>query len=321
MRVRPQDPSRARERRGGEALSDWRPDATTPKYGRPLVGRLLGHLHGVWRVTAVTEAELSEEDRAVWLAAGRPDLNTWPGRPFEVHLEFVGGLRPDWAPDDDVAPTGRLPMPAGKVARWHVYEGDRWPMCSCCGEPTPCRATIEDREVATSLRRIDRLAQRKPGHCWGCEEPIGRRQKAVAYPGDNLDLPGGPEVVFHTRWRCWGSAKAYELRWIMVDPRNERILTWPRCGGILVVHADGSSECQSGTTALFGTENRSEPNCQGHLTHDHGVIVACFSNDRVVQPDRPGCMRGCARASHRGTWLTPRPPRTPTSHPTDHPTA
>jgi hypothetical protein len=185
-------------------------------------------------------------------------------------------------------------------------------MCSCCGEPMPCRAELEDREVTASLKQVEKWAGRLPGCCWGCGEPINRRHKSVAYPGDNLDLPGGPTVVFHTRASCRGWAQAYELRWIAVDPRRERVLTWPKCGGILVVHGDGSSECSSGTGPL-GHEHRGEHDCRGHLTHDHGSHAACYVGDRWLarESEMPGCPRGCDRRTHRGTWTTPRPERRP----------
>ncbi|WP_147457223.1 hypothetical protein [Micromonospora pisi] len=175
----------------------------------------------------------------------------------------------------------------------------------------PCRAELEDREVTARLAEVEVFATRLPGCCWSCGEPISSRQRAVDYPGDNLDLPGGPEARFHTRETCSGDAKRYELRWIAVDPRRERILTYPKCGGILVVHGDGSSECRSGP-GLAG-DHESEPDCRGHLTHDHGAHAACYVGDAyLARPeDMPGCPRGCSRQGHPGATGYRRPERRP----------
>src|SRR5205085_8291397 len=105
---------------------------------------------------------------------------------------------------------GEIRVPAGTFTSWHVYQDGRWPQCSCCGEPMPCRAELEDRQVTQSLDRIARLEAIPPGACWACAEPITRRQKVVTYPGENLDLPGGQQPYFHTRGQCRPSAERYE---------------------------------------------------------------------------------------------------------------
>jgi hypothetical protein len=269
---------------------------------------LLGRDHAVWRVTAVTDQALTDQDRDVWLAAGMPDLATWPGRPYRVDVDHVGGAVPA-----GITGGACMDVPARRSTPegWHTYRGERWPMCSCCGEPMPCRAELQDQEIDRSLRRIDKLMARRPGCCWGCAEPITARQKVVTYPGDNLDLPGGPAVVFHTRQDCYRFAAQYELRWLATDPRHQRILTWPACAGILVVHHDGSSECRGGT-GLFGVARDGQPGCGGHLTHDHDMMMACcvVGGTWFGEPDAwAGCPRGCLPAGHPGTRTTPRPAR------------
>lgn len=231
--------------------------------------------------------------------------------------EDTDPVRPGWAPDWDGSDT---PIPPASITirafrrwagpTWDLYpESGRWPQCSCCGEPMPCRAELEDREVGKQLDVVEKLASRMPGCCWGCGEPITSRQKAVTYPGDNLDLPGGQPVRFHTRRDCHWMAAQYELRWIAADPRNERVLTWPECGGILVVHRDGSSECMSGP-GPFGGVRTGEPNCEGHLTHDHGATTACYvAGDWFAVHDWPGCPRGCAVEGHPGARPARRPER------------
>lgn len=291
----------------------WYPNRTRTAYDPPPVGSLIAREHAVWRVTAVADLPLSDADREVWLERGMPDLATWRGRPVDISVEYVGGARPDRAEEGRPVPSAHMKIPATALAcrSWDIYpESGRWPMCSCCGEPMPCRAELQDREVASGLAKVELHAKKLPGCCWGCGEPITSRQRAVAYPGDNLDLPGGMPVRFHTRQQCGWRAQQYELRWIAEDPRRERILTYPECGGILVVHADGSTECRSGRKPLGG-EATSEPDCHGHLTHDHGVQVSCYVGDSYMfdsELELPGCPRGCDPQRHRGTGAQSRRP-------------
>lgn len=291
----------------------WHPSGANDHHGPPPVGRLLAREHAVWRVQQVVDVPLSDDDREIWLQASMPDLHAWRGRPYRIHVQFVAGARPSWA-RDEVTPLAKLDVPAGFVGMsWRLYPAsDRWPSCSCCGEPVPCRAELQDREVEAGLAQVEKLVQRLPGSCWGCGEPITRRQHVVVYPGENLDLPGGPEVRFHTRRRCAYTAQRYELSWIAVDPRRERILTWPQCPGILIVHADGSSECRSGAGPV-GTDHVGEPGCAGHLTHDHGCQAACYVGGGWYSSpsEMDGCPRGCSREGHPGTRTTPRPARRP----------
>lgn len=290
----------------------WLPTGTNSHPGPPAVGALIAHDHAVWTVAAVTTLELTEEDRQRWMAAGMPDLDTWRDRPYRLSVQFVAGARPAWAPEGKAVPPGRVNVPGSEFNGrwWDTYPASgRWPMCSCCGEPMPCRAEIQDREVAAGLKHVEKFAKKTPESCWGCDDPITRRQKWVTYPGENLDLPGAPAPRFHTRDKCGHWARQYELRWIVVDPRRERILTYPKCPGILVVHGDGTTECRSGRSPL-GQEVAGVPDCRGHLTHDHGTQVSCFVGESYFSPvdDFPGCPRGCAREGHGGTGRQSRRP-------------
>lgn len=291
-------------------MGRWYPTATHASRQRPDVGVLIAWRHAVWQVTAVVDVELSDADRAEWLDAGMPDLASWSRRPYRVDVDWVGGARPDWAPPDGpVEDGGSIDVTTQHTVTWRTYPSGRWPQCSCCGEPVPCRAELEDDEVTAALNRVAEFAARLPGCCWGCGDPISSRQKVAAYPGDNLDLPGGPDVLFHTRAKCWSSATRYERRWLDADPRRERILTWPDCDGVLIVHWDGSSECTSAMT-LF-RYHESQADCRGHLSHDHGCVSACYvGGDWFARPeDFPGCPRGCPREGHPGAHPAPRPPR------------
>ncbi|MFI6228603.1 hypothetical protein ACIBCR_14980 [Micromonospora echinospora] len=290
----------------------WSPLGAHLVHAIPAVGSLIGREHAVWRILNVTDLPLTDTDRDVWLEAGMPDLATWRHRPQRVEVRWIGGTRPEWATPDGPVQDAHVDLPAGyRSEDWYVYSYGRWAQCSCCGEPMPCRAQLEDEEVTAGLKRVEVFATRVPGSCWACGEPVTRRQKSVHYPGINLDLPGGPVPRFHTKQSCLSTAKRYELRWIAEDPRRERILTYPKCAGILMVHADGSSECRSGRTPMFGIEVEKDPECQGHLTHDHGAHTACYVGDNWFgqEADMPGCPRGCSRENHPGTRTSRRPER------------
>lgn len=287
----------------------WFPLRTSGK-DRVNVGELIAHKHAVWRVVRIEDVPLSDADRDVWLNDGMPDPETWSARPYRITLDWVAGAAPPWAKDGDDRKRGTISVPARAHPWWRVYTSERWPQCSCCGEPMPCRAELEDEQVSVSLDQVARFEAIPAGACWACAEPITIRQKAVTYPGENLDLPGGQQVHFHTRRACVRQAHEYEERWLAADPRRERILTWPRCDGVLVVHADGSSECRSGGMVL-GKQRNSQPDCEGHLTHDHSSVQACYVSDNWLTPSEweGGCPRGCSRIGHPGTCTTPRPAR------------
>lgn len=291
---------------------DWYPSLTQNHYTRPEAGQVIAYKHAVWKVTKVEDVPLGDDDKELWLKRGMPDLETWSRRPYKVSVEWLGGVRPSWFDEVGEIMTGSVVIPAEAYITWHVYADGRWPQCSCCGEPMPCRAALEDEQVTSSLDRIAKLEAILPGACWACQEPITARQKSVTFPGDNIDLPGGQQPIFHTRQQCRGSAERYERKWIAADPRRERILTWPKCGGILVVHADGTTDCVSGRSPLSGEECVSQPDCEGHLTHDHGVIRACYVHEDYLQPSawgEVGCPRGCDPASRHGTRVLRRPER------------
>lgn len=288
----------------------WIPDRVRANYGQPTPGDVIAYDHAVWHVTAVANVDLDDDARQVWVEAGMPDLDTWRGRPYEVTVSWLGGARLDGmeSPDDN---EGFLEIPAGRWITWYVYTDGRWPQCSCCGEPMPCRAARQDDEVERSLAKVAKLESILPGCCWACHEPITSRQKAVTYHGDNLDLPGAASPRFHTRQGCRSTAAKYEDRWTALDPRRERILTYPTCNGILSVHADGSSECSTGRSPL-GAVATHQNGCRGHLTHDHNVHRACYVGENYFgQHDGSACERGCSRIGHPGTRTTRRPERRP----------
>jgi len=262
--------------------------------GRPQVGDLVPMEHAVWRVVSVhDEPVLADDDLAAWQREGMPDLDTWRGRPYTVAAVHVGGVTPQHEALRNGKPgIMRIhPRTSGRGFSWQTYPNGRWAKCSCCGEPMPCRAELTDRTVDAAEERVVAFERRLPGCCWSCEEPITSRQRTVAYPGTNLDLPTAPAPRFHTRLRCLDAAEAYEARWLKDDPRRARVLTWPACKGTLVVHHDGSTECHGG-----------RDDCWGHDDSDHGNRTACIFQSH-------GCGRGCTSEGHPGCRPRPRAPR------------
>lgn len=238
-------------------MSRWHPRGARTKWTTPEVGDVVAVEHAVWRIDHVKPSENGE------------------GVSVTAH-HLAGWINPAWR----VNSLGDVHLRIAENGYFDIYDG-RWPACSCCGEPMPCRAELIDQAAAAAADRLDSLERRLPGCCWACCEPITARQQSVTYAGENLDLPGGPEVLFHTRRKCAYEAKHYEERWLAAGDQP-RILTWPRCQGTLVVHHDGTSECHGGLE-----------DCWGHSTHDHATKSAC-----VIQSH--GCPRGCPVEGHPG---------------------
>lgn len=285
---------------------EWLPLRATPSTDIPTKGDLVAIAHSVWRITDVTGRTFDDTDERRWVAAGRPDRATWRERPYHLTGIFLGGSLPDWGQQYQ-GEEGNLQgifAGVGVQTRWFVYTGGRWPRCSCCGEPMPCRAELQDLQVKDAVDQLNMFAARVAGSCWACAEPITRRQEVVVYDGDNLDYPAGPVIRFHTRAACAEGAREYERRWLAADPTRSRVLTWPDCAGMLVVHHDGSSQCLTGPD---GKTHIGEPGCRGHLTHDHKTSSACYGN--WVWPQEGNCPRGCAKEGHPGVEHTPRPAR------------
>lgn len=265
----------------------WLPATTRSKYSRrPDVGDVIGQDHRVWRITGVDDVPLLDDaDRDYWISVGMPDLATWSQRPFRVRVVHVGGPIPMGA-----KPGKEFVMRVGprQYVTWHVYPGGRWPQCSCCGDPMPCASQMQDEAVTAAQDRMAKMEARIPGCCWACEEPITHRQRAVTFPGTNLDLPTAPAPSFHLRRTCYGSAAEYEKRWLVTDESRRRILTYPECPGTLVVHHDGGSECHGGLDT-----------CHGRGTHDHRAFAACYAQSH-------GCSRQCPIDGHPGCSPTRR---------------
>jgi hypothetical protein len=282
-------------------LGRWWPDCVTRSHEfRPEVGWLVAINHAVWEITAVEDVTLNVDDRANQASweVHRPGVE-WKRRPFKATTRLVGGVRPDWIADGENE--GTIAVHCCDSITWNVYPAGRWPQCSCCGEPMPCRAAIVDARVQHDMDKLAALEAKMPGACWSCSEPITTRQRAVTYAGENLDMPGGPAVKFHTRQQCRHAAEKYEERWLKANPGQPRIVTYPYCRGTLITHNDGISECLNG-----------HPDCRGHLTHDHCNLSACRLLDG-------GCHKGCDPAKSYARHSKRPPVRDPNLPQDGHP--
>jgi hypothetical protein len=299
----------------GESEPDpdrWRPIGADQVFGPPQVGAIIGWRYGVWCITEVTvraDHDLTDEDVRK-LRGFKPDYRD-RHRPYHVVLAHVSGPLLAERPQTlhDGTRTVHLGIPVGSGQRWSVLP-ERYPACSCHGHPWPCQDHDFDQAAAIAAKRMDReLASAQPGVCSGCLEPITTRQKTITYPGESLTVPGAESPRFHLRRDCHYAAEKYEAKWLAVDPRRERILTWPDCGATLIVHHDGTSECAgldlpSPFDGLVPRGYRAE-GCGGHSTHDHRSAAACFAATR--EP----CPRGCPREGHPGAAPRDRQERAP----------
>lgn len=99
---------------------------------------------------------------------------------------------------------------------WWAYPDEHVPLCSCCWEPVPCRTQLAERAAEQELQRMRRFEV--AGVCPACLQPVRARQRQITF-ADNLDVPWGPEVCFHTgRAPCRAAALAYEQRLLLHRP-------------------------------------------------------------------------------------------------------
>jgi hypothetical protein len=163
-------------------------------------------------------------------------------RPHDILVIKDGqqyGLHTGWAVQVDIVP-------------------EHHPVCTICREPWPCLHHDAEYEGRRASERLDLMLSTLPGCCWACREPVTRRMSSIGFEGENLDVPGGPAVVFHMRRGCRHRAVEYEQRWAAQEPKHRRRSL--SCDGHLSNHVDGP-EC-------------TEPACPGSHA-DHGSIVNC----------------------------------------------
>lgn len=163
----------------------WTPWGTCRVDGVPERGALLADEHVVWEVIEIGRLDHD------------PDS---PGsRTHELTLVSRTG------------PVTRRRVQTSRFSAWWTYLCRRFPVCSCCGEPAPCRAqVVED----TARRAVQGMARFATAHrCPACLEEVMATQASATFP-DNLRVPLGPPVTFHLdRPVCQAAAAVYEHEW------------------------------------------------------------------------------------------------------------
>ena len=174
--------------------------------------------------------------------------------------------------------------PKAEVKRFYSEDHQAWrvlpehyAVCAHCGEPMPCRDLREQSKANHALRRARRLMSIPEGACWYCEEPISSRQKSVTFSGENLKLPGGPPVMFHTGIQdCRHGAMNYQDEWVKAEAGREPFLDW---------YDPYTGKLNATQRRILALAARSELGC--HMTR---VQVAKPGDDllaMMTNPDRP----------------------------------
>lgn len=287
----------------------WRPPGTLPAYAStagkiPEVGQLIAVIttRQAWRIIRVDDVHQANWDDPTvraWELAGRPDPETWPGRERAALVE-----------------PPRNPQPNGKDRRglrlspW--WSGEQWlpltdpyPTCVDCGLLWPCPCDDRNKETAAAMAEFERLGGILPGCCWACNEPITGRHRSIVFDGDNLLLPGGGPVAFHTsnsrkaargpsgNQTCRGEAEKYEDRWVFAgEGRRIRL----RCSGLLFSHF-GYHECTEGAGCPGeNASHRDWPHCTTQIFR----TGANFVPDPEIHPEERRPMTNCGARGCRG---------------------
>jgi hypothetical protein len=290
----------------------WRPagDSNNPAHTGgviPEVGAVIAILQtrDAWRVLEIDEvhqANWADQTLAAWRRVGSPPWETWDGRERRIWVE----------PARNAGPKDRRGL---RLAPWWFGEqwrplSDPYPTCIACDRLWPCACHDQNREAAAGLAEFERVAAIAPGCCWACGEPVTGRQKAVAFDGDNLLLPGGPTVVFHIAnhrrptggWTtCLERAEEYEVRWVAAAPGRVARL---RCPGVQFQHRTKALECSAGTACVGPRARHAE--WQYCTTQVLPNGSACSGSERYPLPFRNDEIRpptNCGAPVCRG--LTP----------------
>lgn len=164
----------------------WKPWGAVRDDGLPEPGALVAWQHQVWivkRVDAIEDAETAECPGALT---------------HEVLLVARTGDRAERR------------VPVDWYCWWWIYPDGRFPVCSCCGEPPPCRAHLAHTTAEIELARMRRFE--RAGVCPACCTEVTATQRSKTFT-TNLEVPLGPEVTFHIGPReCRREARVYEQR-------------------------------------------------------------------------------------------------------------
>jgi hypothetical protein len=302
----------------------WRPagDTGSPRHtaGRmPATGQLIAIVATRIPVRVVEVSDLpfsdwGEPTMRAWHACGCPDPVTWDGRERMLLVEPARG-----ATVADRFGVRLSPWWSGE--QWKPLS-DPFPACVDCGLCWPCPCDDRNHMAAAEMAEFDRLAGILPGCCWACGEPIVGRQRSITFPGENLLLPGGGEVVFHTahsrkpgrgHGTCRDQAEAYEARWVVADCPEDRRMRL-RCTGFQWRHY-GYAECsEGGRCAGVNAHHAHVDHCTTRVTlSPEGYAISTYSAAMEAAPSeiRPPtncggrCCRGVAPATVVGERADP----------------
>lgn len=209
----------------------WFPVGARHVYGCPEVGDVVALDHQAWTVI-----ELHPLPREQWVE--QEQMYACGG----IHTPMAVRLRPMELvnhPDPVKARSKDRHVGSLRVFYWYVFpDPEHYPVCACCAEPMPCRAEVGRRMAQDAVKDMGRYET--AGICPACGEPVTARQKSLTF-SENLVVPFGPPVTFHTRRRCHHQAMTYEQRWAAADPQRRRHTL--SCPGRLTNHNDGTYDC------------------------------------------------------------------------------
>jgi len=238
----------------------WTPTGTETHYGAPKAGWLIAFEHEVWRVIDVRTPA-----RDLWSEEERRRYEMTRRRPTVVTLRHV-----DMDPEDPLAARFDIHLGDHGRAGWEVYPDEHYPVCARCGEPSPCREVMAARVAANAAQLMGRYLSE--GMCPACEKAVTPRQESIRFD-DNLELPGGPPVVFHLAGECTYWAREYEKRWAQLDPARRTRLS---CPGEVTTHNDGTYECTNAAVCPGpAAQHAAYSRCRCPSCHDRGQFD-CF---------------------------------------------
>ena len=178
-------------------------------------------------------------------------------------------------PDDDPDAEGQVVYSENRQA-WRVLP-EHYAVCSRCRQPMPCGHLREQWRANWELKLARELMSIPEGACWYCRKPISERQKSVTFPGENLKLPGGPPVMFHTRIdECRRGALDYQEQWVKAGKGRESFLDW---------YDPYTGKPNATQRRLLAMAARSELGC--HLTRVQVAKPGDDLLDMMTNPHRP----------------------------------
>lgn len=131
---------------------------------------------------------------------------------------------------------------------------DHYALCAACGELPPCAEVWTETISDAAAERAARFEVE--GVCPSCQKPITRRQHSHRFE-ENLYVPLGPPVVFHTRRGCVMGAIDYDRNVAKATGREPRM----SCEGLHVHHLDNAHECTNITCPGTQWRHRSYARC------------------------------------------------------------